>query len=469
MTESGAVDRKKNSSSLLRLRLSFGRQSIMLYNAAALSGGAGVTAALGFGYWWYAARMFPAEAVGFAAAAISLMNFLALVSELGLGTLLIGELRKAGVQARSLVSATLFLTSASAVISGIAYLAFSGLLSIDLGTITSAPAYRVVFVAGLAVTGFVLVLDQAFVAMLRSTLQMSRTTAFAASKLLILYLVGVFGLVGEFHIFASWIGGQLCSIVLLWVICIYRGEPVWYRPRLSVLRPLWGIVLKHHLLSIVIQAPGLMLPVVVAVVLSPRTNAAFYAAWTLVNVVLLVPASLTSVLYSVASRGHDVLRHHLKMSLSLSAVVTVTAGVALMFSSEFILRLFNPVYPEIAGPSLGILGFGAIGVMLKYHYVVVQRIRYRMLSASLVLAAFGAAELVAATIGARNAGLFGLTKGWLAVTLLEAVALSPVVLRALRADVVAAVPVAGPIAHPAVLTTSLAGATRNRKEVQCAT
>src|ERR1700730_6720585 len=67
------------------------RHSAMLRNAAALSAGAGTTAVLGFVYWWFAARNFPAEAVGFAAAAVSMMNFLALVSELGMGTLLMGE------------------------------------------------------------------------------------------------------------------------------------------------------------------------------------------------------------------------------------------------------------------------------------------------------------------------------------------------------------------------------------------
>jgi O-antigen/teichoic acid export membrane protein len=451
-----------------RLRLSITRQSVLLSNAAALSAGAGTTAILGFSFWWYAARSFPAEAVGFAAAAISVMNLLALVSELGMGTLLVGELPKTTAGAPALVSATLLSTSAAAIVSGVAYLAFSGSMSFSLGSITNVPPNEILFVLGVAITAFTLVLDQAFVAVLRSTRQMSRATAFAASKLLLLILAGVSGAVGEADIFATWIGGQVCSILLLWLFCLSRRERVWYRPRLSMLRPLLSTVLRHHVLSIVIQAPGLILPVIVAVALSPQTNAAFYAAWTLVNVVLLVPASLASVLYSVASREPESLTHRLKMSLGLSAFVTAAAGVVLIFSSDLILGLFNPLYPGIASSSLGILGFGAIGVMAKYHYVVVQRLRNRMLHASALLAALGFLELSAATLGARSGGLPGLTAGWLIAVAVEAVCLGPVLIRALRGDFrPAATPAAA--AQASVRAASLAVPCNNLGEVTCTT
>jgi O-antigen/teichoic acid export membrane protein len=412
------------------LRLLAARHSGMLRNAAALSAGACATAVLGFAYWWFAARSFPAEAVGFAAAAISMMNFLALVSELGMGTLLMGEVPKMPDTAPSLISASLLSSLVAGLLVGLIYLVTARWMSIDLGGITATGATKAVFLFGLTVTGFTLVLDQAFVGMLRSTLQMYRTISFATVKLVLLGIAGLIGTPSEFGIFGTWIGGQLCSIVLLSAFCAHGGNRIWYTPKVRLLRPLLGTVLRHHLLSIVIQAPGLILPFVVAVALSPRTNAAFYAAWTLVNVMLLVPASLTSVLYSIGAREPLQLPHRLKVSLGISTLVGLSAGIGLFLSSEFIMGLFNPAYPVIAGASLKLLGFGTLGVMLKYHYVVVQRLRYRMLEASMLLGAAGALEIFAAIVGARSGGLFGLTEGWLFAVFAEAIILSPVVVRA---------------------------------------
>ena len=46
----------------------------------------------GFVYWWVAARWFTPAAVGLASADISLITLLSLVAEIGLGTLLLGEI-----------------------------------------------------------------------------------------------------------------------------------------------------------------------------------------------------------------------------------------------------------------------------------------------------------------------------------------------------------------------------------------
>src|SRR5450755_2457620 len=65
---------------------------IMLTNTGALLCTTLVTSALGFVYWWLAARLFSPEAVGLASASISAMTLLSTISLVGLGSLLINEL-----------------------------------------------------------------------------------------------------------------------------------------------------------------------------------------------------------------------------------------------------------------------------------------------------------------------------------------------------------------------------------------
>ncbi|MGO6900471.1 oligosaccharide flippase family protein, partial [Rhizobium ruizarguesonis] len=80
------------SAAIAKVRSLLMNQAVLLLNAGMLGLGTLMTAILGFVYWWLAARSFSAEAVGLAAAAISLMNLLANLGEVGLGPFLMGEI-----------------------------------------------------------------------------------------------------------------------------------------------------------------------------------------------------------------------------------------------------------------------------------------------------------------------------------------------------------------------------------------
>ena len=403
------------------------RHATMLTNASALATGTLATAVLGFSYWWFAARFFTPATVGLASAAISMMNLLGHVGEFGLGPLLIGQMPRTSKEAATLISTALTAVTMVCVLIGIAYLALSYGFSSHLGAILHSSRACVLFVLGVAVTGFTVVLDQALVGLLRSGLQMSRNMVFSLSKLGLLVAIAwsVGAAADETDIFNTWVAGQVLSLVILGGFLAARKHSLWHRPRPELLRPLLGDVLSHHLLNIVLQAPGLALPFVVTVVLSAQVNAAFYAAWSLVNVVLLVPASLTTVVYSTGAREPALLGSRLRLSLLLSALVGLSAGIGFVLFSPFILRLFSPAYPLIAGASLKMLGFGTLGVMLKYHYVALQRLRKKMIGASLLLGVGSVLELVLAAVGGHLAGLDGLTEGWIAAVVLQAVLILP--------------------------------------------
>ena len=68
----------------------------LLRNASSLAATTGLTSVFGFAYWIYAARVFPAEAVGYGTAAISTMMLLGTLGMFGLDTMLIGEIPRGG-------------------------------------------------------------------------------------------------------------------------------------------------------------------------------------------------------------------------------------------------------------------------------------------------------------------------------------------------------------------------------------
>lgn len=406
--------------------------ALVLANAGALAAGTMAGAALGFVFWWFAARAFPPAAVGLASAAISIMNLLGHAGEFGLGPLLLGHLPRIGRGAAALLCTALCTAAAACALFGLGYAGIARIAGIDLGTTLGSPQADGLFALGVALTGLTLVLDQGLTALLRAHLQMGRSVAFSILKLLLLVVVARWPGAGEAEIFGAWIAGQALSVAGLALYLARRRVRLWYPLRLSALTPLAREVVNHHALNFALQAPAFALPFIVTVTVSAETNAAFYAAWALVGVVLLVPAALTTVVYTTGARDPAHLRTRLLLSLALSTASGLAAGTIFLFLSPLILGLFNPSYPAIAGTSLQALGFGALGVMLKYHYVALERLHGRMARAAFWLTIGGALELAASAYGGLHGGLAGLTVGWLAAVALQGVCVVPSLLRAVR-------------------------------------
>src|SRR5512132_3304565 len=90
-------------------------------NAIALVGTQAITSALGFVYWWLAARWFPPASVGLASAMVSTMMLLGTLGMLGLGTLLIGELPRQRWRAPQLVTTSVLVAGAASAALGLIF------------------------------------------------------------------------------------------------------------------------------------------------------------------------------------------------------------------------------------------------------------------------------------------------------------------------------------------------------------
>jgi len=416
-----------------RVRHAVKMQSVLLANSIALTFGALATAVLGFLFWWFAARSFSPHAVGLASAAISIMNLIALVGECGLGTLLIGEALRTK-DAPGLVSAALVSAFVSSSLFGAACIALIIYSPFELGNFFEDRNNISLFIAGCAISGFTIVLDSAFAGLLRSSVAMCRNIAFSVLKLVLLVLVAAlaFGSGQEIIIFLAWVLGKLLSVLLLVVVLIGRGQPVLRLPSFGVLRSLAPHVLAHHLLNLATQGPGLILPFIVTVMLSADVNAAFFAAWMILSVVLLIPASLTTTLFTIGSVEPSTIAARMRFSLGFCALTSVCAGISLLLLSDVVLGIFGASYASVGGPVLQILGASVFAVTVKYHYIAIQRLKGRMARASVLLGIGGMVELILAIAGGRLEGINGFASGWVAAMYLEAIFMLPALVRAAR-------------------------------------
>ena len=305
--------------------------------SAAQVGATAITSALGFVFWWAAARFFSPEIVGFSAAATSAMLLLGTLSASGLATTLIKELPGHPRQSGPLILASALLSGALAGALGLGLAAVAPLFSDALRPLAANWGTALLFAAGVSVTAITMLVDQAVLGILREQLQVIRNTVFAATKLIALAGLGVWALGGAqtsalalYGIYATWLAGNIISLVV--VLFIVHGRPSaawWHRPNWPLLWSLGPSAIANHVLNMAMLASGLLLPVVVAWLLSTTDNAYFYTLWMLVGFVRTVPVTLAISLYAVSAMDPQALALKIRFTLALALLAVVAASAIL--------------------------------------------------------------------------------------------------------------------------------------------
>ncbi|WP_256806136.1 hypothetical protein [Bradyrhizobium sp. Bra64] len=402
---------------IARLPRTLRKSAIFFTNSGALAIGTIASAGLGFVYWWLAARMFPPEVIGNASGLLSVMGLIALLGEAGVGTLLIGEIVRHPGQGAGLAAA-------AACIAATLALGLALLFVIAEGQLSSASpiggwSEACLFVLGCSLTALSFVLEQALVGSLRSGARMVRQVLFSTLKLMLIAAAATAGLASNAAILLTWVVGLLASWIGLDLLTRGGARSLVGAPDFGLLHALRGKVLGHYALDVSVQAPAIIMPYLVLVLLSPTINAAFATLWMLVSMAALIPAALATVLFPVVRANSRQFGHDLLVSLTASLLFSLVCAVVVFAYSRQLLALFNPAYPEIAGSSMRLLGFSLLGLTLKFHGCTLARLGDKMRKASVWFALGGLLDIGFAVAGAKLGGLQGLVLGWILAVSIE--------------------------------------------------
>ncbi len=408
---------------------SWRRNQEILRNVATLVGTTGVTALLGLAFWAVAARLFSQAAIGYAAATTSAMTLLGEFGMVGLGTLLIAELPRRRARA-SLVAASMITSGLAALLIGMAFVLIaphvSGTLRNPSGTLIGA----LVFTAGVIFTASTFVFDAATIGLLRGELQLTRNVSFAAAKLVILpaaaYVLGdQFGTA----IALSWVAGIAISVIPVAAWLWWKGSHVFARPDWRVLRSMGSTVAAHNWLNIAVTAPTLLAPVLVAVVVSPSANGAFYIGWVMAGILYMIPTHLSTVLVAAAATDPRALARKLRFTLVLSLAIGVPGMLVLGLGGHIALSIFGKSYVREAALPLSLLALAYLPMIPRMHCIAIWRSLGQVARAAAFSTVVGVAELAAIVLGAKWNGLVGLSVTLLGVRYVTGAAVTPTVLR----------------------------------------
>lgn len=408
-------------------------QRRLLGTTVSLAATTGVTTVLGLAFWWLAAHLVPVSEVGYASAAISGMTLVATFGMAGLNTVLIAHLARGPRDADGLLTAAL---GASALVSAVLATGFwvvGGVLDPRLAPYLGAGPSAALFIAGAAVTGAALVLDEALLGTLGGSPQLWRNTGFAVAKLIVLA-----GLVVTWHdlmgtpILAAWAAGTAVSLVLVAAVLRRRGVRLLARPRWLALRGIGRASVANTWLNNALLAPVMATPILVTGLLTAADGGAFYVASTVVSATVLLPYHFTTALYAASAADPGGLAAKLRMTLRICLLGGLVGVPLVVVCAHPALQLFGSQYASLATVPLQLMVLGYFGSVLKNHYIALCRIAGRITRA----AVFGTVTLVirfaAVVAGAAAGGLTGVSLALLVVMLAEGLYALPALWAALK-------------------------------------
>ena len=410
--------------------------------SASLVGTQAVTSVLGLGYWALAARQSSVAAVGVAGAAVSLMLLLGSVGMLGLGTLLMSEIPKqaSGDDRRRLVRTSLLTAGvASTLLGGVVAAGDRGGGRFGPGRDRNAVQHRRPSRSAPVFTGLTMVFDQAVLVVDRSRVQLERNTVASIVKIVALVALAAVGRVAGMDIFLAWTIGNAVSLVP--ALLRTKGGPLVRIGRegvarlvdLHVMRRLARSAASHHALNLMLQAPLLLLSVVVAVVLSAEANGYFSTAKSITGFVFVLPFSITIALFASARGQETELVQRLRYTIPFGIAVSIAGRHrALSRSVRSYWASSARTTPPGALTTLRILVLAGIPFVIKDHFVALRRVQNRTGNAAVVALGGAVLELVAAVVGAKVAGTAGLCAFWVGALMIEAILLSRPLLMAVR-------------------------------------
>jgi O-antigen/teichoic acid export membrane protein len=393
----------------------------LLRNGLYIMGTTAVTSLLGFGFWLIAAHLLPAADVGRAASLVSAMLFVAVITNLGLGQVLISRLgqRRPGYEWSLTVNTALLAAALVSLAGGLIAGALVPLLipSLrgDVGTAT-----LLVLPLGVIAIACSQVLDFACIAERQARPSFLRNAVAALVRLTLIAVVALASGDGEIWLPAIWVV-SFFAIDLNGVLWTLPGLGRSYFPTLAgwrrELTDLRHLIAGHQAINLGSQAPAYLLPILVSARLGPTEGAYFYASFMLATALYFIAPAIGNSLFAEGAKHPDQLRADLGRAGRYIALLALPPAIVLVAAAPLLLGFFGSDYADAGTGLLYVLVATAL-LDAPYQLVLaVLRARGQLRDAAtatwaLLLTCVAATWLLLPPLGLVGAGVgWGIGKG----------------------------------------------------------
>jgi len=291
----------------------------MVSSSFGLLVGKGLQAMAGFLFWVVAARVTSVREVGITAAAVSAVMMCTQLALLGAGSAVIVAVGS-GRDARAVLDTAFSVVIGASILLGLGYLLVTSRLDGKGDAAAGTPVFWVVFVVAVVAGTVMLVLDQANVAFGRGGSSAPRYGLAGVATIGAVLLVGwQVAQPAAVVMFACWSVGAVIACVV-GALQLRRLIGYRYRPSLHLRRSrrLLGDGIPNQVLTLTERAPGLLIPVLIANLVSPESAAYWYPAWMMAWAAYSAPVVMGIVHFSEGVRDPSALGRTTRTSLTWS-------------------------------------------------------------------------------------------------------------------------------------------------------
>lgn len=383
-----------------------------LYVAQAVAGALGVAA------WLLAARTHPAAEVGLAVALVGALSWAGVAGNLGLGTLLVGDLpltlRRDQPRLAAVAAAIAALAGASiALAAALALQAFGG----SLGAAASQPVVVASLVAGGGAWAAGVVVDHVAVAQAVPQLAVVRSSVSGVSRLGLLGLALAVAPRSAAALVAGWSVACLAGTAVVVALLVRRDQLRWRAPLAQVHGPtlVRRALRTHYGINLAGQAPPLLVPVALALVSTAPQVAGFAAAWQLAAAVGLVSPAVATGLFAAGSATSDAraVGHLARRTRRLTLAAVGLGSSALIVAGPWLLAKVGPAYAAIGSAALAILAVALVVDAITNVEVANLRLAERYGRAAAVNATIAVVAVGGTLAGGARWGATAAASAWL--------------------------------------------------------
>ncbi|HVV89016.1 MAG TPA: lipopolysaccharide biosynthesis protein [Solirubrobacterales bacterium] len=388
----------------------------LLRNGLYIMGTTAITSLLGFGFWVIAARALPAVYVGRASALVSAMLFVAVITNLGLGQVMISRLgsRRDGAEWSLTVTTGLLAAGIASIVGGlVAALLIPALIPELRGNLDGWEF--AILPLGVASTACSLVIDFVCIAERQARPSFLRNGAAALLRLALVGLAAFGPLADAVWLLAIWVGSFLVIDIhgaLVTLPRLGRG----YRPTLHgwrrELTEIRRLIAGHQTINLGSQATAYLLPVIVSARLGATENAYFYATFMLTNALSFIAPAIGNSLFAEGARSPGRLRHDLTRAIRYTLILAAPPALVLLVLGPTLLGIFGPDYASAGTGLLYVLVAAALFDAAYQLAIAVLRARHRLGAAAAATWALLIVGIASAWLLLPSLGLIGAGIGW---------------------------------------------------------
>ena len=316
----------------------------------------GLNGLLGVGFWAVATRLFPQAVVGASGSLISLMIFLAALSQFNLYQALPRFLQVFGSDARRLVRSCYLACCAAGAVAATLVVTVCSITHLGGVMGSLSPALAGIFVAGTSAWTVFTLQDAVLTGLRRAALVPLENLVFGIVKLTLLFVVGTS--VGRGGIFCTWllavpIIAIPLNVYIFRILLPHHETKFPHNPLIvSTLRRTLGL---EYLSALFGQMSSNLVPVVVANVLGSVANASFYSVWVIIAALDTVAQNFSISLTVEAGRDPSHMHRYLAHAEKRVAQILVPVIAALFAGAPLVLSFFGASYSSSASGILRIM------------------------------------------------------------------------------------------------------------------